>query len=75
MIITSTDYNPNIRFLKHYIISFEEKYIDLYDIQGFTYNVFDMDFDNDSYYHNNDIIDIFIIDDNYLIAISERDLL
>ena len=65
--ITSNNYNPNIRILKKNIVTFNDQFIYLYNTDG---NLLDSIKNN----LEKEIIDICIINNNYLIGFTDTDL-
>ena len=65
--ITSNNYNPNLRILKNHIVTFNEQFIYLYSTDESLL---------DSIKNNleKEIIDICIINNNYLIGFTDTDL-
>ena len=60
--ITSNNYNPNIRILKSHFVTFNEEFIYLYNMEG---NLIDS-------ITKKEIIDICIINNNYLIGFNNK---
>ena len=65
--ITSNNYNPNIKILKNHIVKFNEQFIYLYNMEGNLLHSININLIED-------IIDICIINNNYLIGYTKYDL-
>ena len=65
--ITSNNYNPNIRILKNHIVKFNDQFIYLYNIEGNLFDSIEISLENI-------VIDILIINNNYLIGLTDTNL-
>ena len=65
--LRANSFKPNLRILKNYIITFEDKIIELYDLKG---NLLD-----NVIFRNRNIVNIEIINDNYMIVATSSSIL